>query len=732
MHYILKESHLHTIFEYFKASLRSSLPTKNWLQAKGIDYKKIEIGLDSGKHHRGKDEQYIKECLSNGTLSANPGGGYRSCAKDCLVFALKNQEGQIVNFFAQSLEPNQFGFYIKENLGLFPHFPSLDASEIILTENILDAAKLQKASNNIILALDNGNLSIRHKEALLQLTELKKVLFAPYFNPSLRNSIESFLNEHIGELEYEECQETRAITEQSIVTTSNESSIFHNQDPEYLQFEYKNIHIDVMGGVSNGLDQLKVTLKISLNNYSSKSYRDIVNLYQRVQLSNFTKEASASLHIEVEKLEQAICLLIAELEKYRLERKDTDISLPISRNALPYERKQKALSYLSEKKLGERLRGDLQRIGITGEVDNLEILFYAMTSRLLTHPLSVVIHAKSGSGKSILMEAVADCMPKTEYVEITSVSQKSFYHWNEHFLSHKILLIQDWFAIDPEIEYIIREIQTKHKVSRPIAVRDKNNSMVTIVKEVFGPVSVISATTANKIFEENANRSIPIYLNEDKSQDKKIVERQLQLSARAVNIYEERLIKQKLQDGGCVLKSFSIKNPYAPFLKLPESVQDIRRMNQIYIHLIEAITLYHQYQRKTEVDKQTGEELLISQIEDIEIANRLMPPILVSRIDLLSKANRNFYESLKEWKKQNSIDVFGQKEICRGLRMGVTKVKRSIKSLHDYGYLNIVGGDRYKEAYQYRLTDTGEYEQIKLSVAEALENSLKEIKFKYG
>ena len=89
------------------------------------------------------------------------------------------------------------------------------------------------------------------------------------------------------------------------------------------------------------------------------------------------------------------------------------------------------------------------------------------------------------------MEAVAGCIPKDEYIEITSVSQKSFYHWHEHYLSHKILLIQDWYAIDPEIEYIIREIQTKHKVSRPIATRDKNNSMVTIVKEVFGPVSIV-------------------------------------------------------------------------------------------------------------------------------------------------------------------------------------------------------------------------------------------------
>ena len=243
---------------------------------------------------------------------------------------------------------------------------------------------------------------------------------------------------------------------------------------------------------------------------------------------------------------------------------------------------------------------------------------------------------------------------------------------------------------------------------------------------------LFSATTANKIFEENANRSIQIYLNEDKEQDKKIIERQRQLSARSVNIYEERLTKQKLQDGQCLLKSYTVKNPYAPYLKLPTGVKNVRRMNQLYIHLIEAITLYHQYQRDKEIDKQTGEELLITTIEDIEVANRLMPPVLVSRIDLLTKANRNFYQALTSWKKKNAVDTFGQKEICRGLRMSVSKVKRHIISLLNYGYLNIAGGDRYKEGYQYRLTDTGEYEQIKTSVEEALKSSLQEIKHRYG
>ena len=328
----MKGNHLHIIFDFFKVALRNSVPTKKWLQAKGIDPKKIEVGLDSGRHHRGKDETYIRECLSHGTLTANPGGGYRSFARDCLIFPLKNEEGEIVNYFAQVMKANQFGFYLKEGEGLYPHFPAFNTREIILTEHILEAAVLLNNGASL-LSLDNGVLSKRHKEVLLQLTGLEKILFSPYFTPSIRENIEHFVIEHIGDIKFGEYQIPINEVDQEKTKTSVRS-LFHHQDPEYLQFEYEDIFLDVMGGLSEGLDQLKVTLKIYTKKGMSNGYRDVVNLYLRSQRSHFIQEVAESLYLEKEKVVLALNALTTELEQYRIERKDTDIQLSISRNAL--------------------------------------------------------------------------------------------------------------------------------------------------------------------------------------------------------------------------------------------------------------------------------------------------------------------------------------------------------------------------------------------------------------
>ena len=47
-----------------------------------------------------------------------------------------------------------------------------------------------------------------------------------------------------------------------------------------------------------------------------------------------------------------------------------------------------------------------------GEEDNMQILWYVMTSRKTQDPLSLICLARSGTGKSYLMEKVAACIPE--------------------------------------------------------------------------------------------------------------------------------------------------------------------------------------------------------------------------------------------------------------------------------------------------------------------------------
>ncbi|MBI1289510.1 MAG: hypothetical protein GC178_18230 [Flavobacteriales bacterium] len=733
---------LKEVFHSFQISLRTSTPTRKWLKDRSIDLDAVEVGLDTGRHHRDKDEAYLKECLKLGLVTQLNNQRYSSFAKNHIIFPLKNEQGTIVNLYAQPLKKGKQGKYLYENLGYFPAFPNGDTKHIIITENILEAA--QVASNargpeTAIMALENGLFSEHHQLALMYSVELTEVSFTPYLSDAIRQSIENFLTEHIGittfnTFEFPANRDSDPF-EELIEETEflSSSTTLDTTDPERLIFQKGPLTFAILGGLSDKLDELKVTIRITHEQRKDAGFRDSVNLYNRTRVAELITNASETLFTETEEMQKAIELLTKELEQHREElRQQTKRIQALFSNDLDGNRKQQALHYLSDTELFFNLEKDLGHIGITGEADNVLSLYLAMTSRKLRSPLNVVLHAKSGAGKSILMETVARCIPTEEYMEITSISQKSLYHWDEHSLSNKVLLIQDRFSLDPEIEYIIRELQSKRKVSRVLTVRDKNNAMVSILKEVYGPVSVISATTKDSIYEDNANRSIQLYLDENAEQDRRIVERQLQLAAGNIDLQKEELTRKKLKDTQGLIKPYPIRNPFAPFIKLPEQVQQVRRMVPIYLSLIEAITLIHQYQREKKLDRTSKKEYLITDIRDIEIANRLMLNLLISRSDMLPNATRSHLETLKDWMKQNNRTEFNQRELTRGLRTAPSTIKRHTKELLQMGYLTVSGGDRYKKGYSYRIVDDGDYKAIQNQVQNTLESSMNEIKHRFG
>jgi hypothetical protein len=128
--------------------------------------------------------------------------------------------------------------------------------------------------------------------------------------------------------------------------------------------------------------------------------------------------------------------------------------------------------------------------------------------------------------------------------------------------------------------------------------------------KVNGPVTVAGCTTQERIYEDNANRSFLIYIDESKAQDESIMHYQRKKSAGTVNSEEERQIKELLQNTQRLLQPVQIRNPFAELLQIPTEVFNPRRTNAHYLQFIEAVTFYHQYQREKHTDKATGETFI--------------------------------------------------------------------------------------------------------------------------
>lgn len=143
------------IFTYFKNGLNSGTAKhpSAYLESRALSQGELELGYNSGQfHHRGKlNEKDMQACINAGLLipynGKTPNGSgitYTAFAKECLMFPLKDKSGNIVSLYGRSIIDNKKSkhFYTANRTGLYPQYPHVDTSKLILTEAIIDAATL--------------------------------------------------------------------------------------------------------------------------------------------------------------------------------------------------------------------------------------------------------------------------------------------------------------------------------------------------------------------------------------------------------------------------------------------------------------------------------------------------------------------------------------------------------------------------------------------------------------
>ena len=184
------------------------------------------------------------------------------------------------------------------------------------------------------------------------------------------------------------------------------------------------------------------------------------------------------------------------------------------------------------------------------------------------------------------------------------------------------------------------------------------------------------------------------------------------MSAGKINRQLEVQTREQFQNMQRLLQNIQVRNPYAETLQIPSSVFKPRRTNAHYLAFIEAVTFYHQFQRKVQTDKQSGERFIETSLEDIGWANKLLAPVLLRKSDELSGACRTFLERLKSYLKREQKQSFYASSVRMEMRIPTTTFNRYLIELVRYGYLKIVGGNRYKKGFEYEVVNYEEYEKL--------------------
>jgi hypothetical protein len=194
---------------------------------------------------------------------------------------------------------------------------------------------------------------------------------------------------------------------------------------------------------------------------------------------------------------KSVHAFICQLETYKLERLrypqgDKDKAFEMSETE-----EQEAIKYLKGKSLIANLKNDLEKIGILGEEENALILFLAMASHKSETPFSVLCLAKSGIGKSYLLQKLSQCMPKNCFSFHTQISENALYYFDSKQIDGKALFIED-LEWTNQMLMPLATLQTQGKLIKTRATKNKDGMIHSTTFEVAGKLCLIACAYSEK------------------------------------------------------------------------------------------------------------------------------------------------------------------------------------------------------------------------------------------
>jgi len=501
-------------------------------------------------------------------------------------------------------------------------------------------------------------------------------------------------------------------------------------NPHFIIYADTIFTIDVLGGVDlQQIERMYCTLRITYKNYPQ--FRTTLDLYNDNQTDKLIRTLCDKWGVSLMEVSKSVHSFICQLENYKLER----LRYPQGERSKTFEmsgeEEQEVKKYLSNKNLITNLKNDLEKIGILGEEENALILFLAMASHKSDNPFSVLCLAKSGIGKSYLLQKLSECMPKNTFSFHTQISENALYYFDSKQIDGKALFIED-LEWTNQMLMPLATLQTQGKLIKTRATKNKDGMIHSTTFEVAGKLCLIACAYSEKNYEQLSLPFLCLHLNHSHAQDINVMEYQKKCKAGLINQGEISQTQRKLQCVLASLKPANIINPFATLINLPDEVPHPRKTLLLLLNFIDTITFFRQYQRETTADTSTGEVLIKTHPEDIELAFSLLKNSLFRRADELSTTARGFYNWLKKYLQEAKTNQFTALDVRKDKRIHPRTLNRYLQELCLYHYIQIAGGNKYREGYRYKITNLDEDNGLNISIENALKTTLEIIKAEHS
>jgi hypothetical protein len=425
----------------------------------------------------------------------------------CIVFPLVDSSGRVVSLYGRHTQRRLHLYLPGPHRGIFNPNGARSAEEVILTESILDAAALWGAGlhnvipaygvnglteeilahlaecrvRKVVLLLDSdeagraagtafaARLAERHIET--RIVELPVKDPAEFFaQGGTAAQVRAILKREpndaaalaapaaqasdppaapAGAAEAEPCGPGEsglapAAPAEPAATSEDPSPerepVLESTPEGVLTFTTTNREYRIRGLTATGLDRLRVNVRLRMN---GSFHLDTLDLYQARARSAFAQAAAKQCGLSEAQIGKDLLDLIERLEAARLQMSPAGSSTKTPEAPMTAPEREAALAYLKAPSLLERIVEDFRACGLIGERSSVLVSYLAAISRKLAKPLSLLIVARTGAGKSSLQDALCSLVPPEEVVRVTRLTGQALFYKDPDSLKNKVLAIAE-------------------------------------------------------------------------------------------------------------------------------------------------------------------------------------------------------------------------------------------------------------------------------------------------
>jgi len=754
---------LTTVVDYYHRRFLESREAQGYLEARGIRkpelYRRFRIGYADGSFLTvisNGQKRHLKEL---GVLGER--GQERFLKR--IIFPIFNGSGEAVGLYGRSV---QQGSKLKhlylpgKHHGVFNRSAGRAFEEILLTEGILDALSLMELGIENVQALYGAAvLTDEHLQALKE-DRVKTMVLALDNDDAGRRATEELASRLLKEgFAVKKISPETKDWNQDLATGVDPQALKQKiadapvlRPPESFQemsvrrerasllFTFGELHYRVSGLRELFVASLRVNIRAE---YLRERFYDNLDLYSARSRAVYSEHLGRLFGLEPKRIEKDLVCILEHLEAERDRRfaAEPEESRPPD---LSEEDRRLGLAFLKSPYLFEQIVSDMEALGYVGEDLNKQLVYLAASSRKLQEPICLLLLSQSASGKSLLVDTVRRLIPEEELIAVTSLSDQALNYLPEGALEHKFLVLGE--AVHSEaVEHQVREMLSSRELSRMVTVKDeKTGKMKSLQISRRAVVSLVMSTTRADLNPENASRFFLINADESEAQTRRIhraqrekysLKRLQQRRSAVPQILRKHHAAQRL------LEPLPIVNPFASYLDFPTALVRTRRDHERFVDLIAAVCFLRQHQKQLKRSRETssGEEIeyIECDLTDYRVAYHIMVGGVLSStfaelpgtlVRLYEQLRATFREQAKASELKPTEVTLTAREIRRQVNwVGGESVKKYLRKLTDYEYLQVAQGGRRGMRNSYRLAADEPIERLDCSMIptpEAIEQRL--------